>query len=61
VGAKDKEKTNVKATAPVPADILGGECIRAADQCACRLAEPGSGEAVSFAVIIIIDEPRAVT
>jgi hypothetical protein len=30
-------KTDRKATAPVPAGILGGECIRAADQCACRL------------------------
>jgi hypothetical protein len=26
-----------KTTAPLPAGILGGECIRAADQCACRL------------------------
>jgi hypothetical protein len=30
-------KTDRKATAPVPAGILGSECIRAADQCACRL------------------------
>jgi hypothetical protein len=30
-------KTDREATAPVPAGILGGECIRAADQCACRL------------------------
>src|SRR5215475_7690559 len=30
-------KTDRQATAPVPAGILGGECVRTADQCACRL------------------------